>query len=193
MGMEVGMTWYFKGNKLRMENETMGISSIQLYDGNDFWIISPVTGKKKVGSKQAGRTKFLLQRDWWNENMDSAKIAGEENINGIDCYVVLENKGGKAMADHTLWIDKNSLLLIKDQVKNRDINIQNIYSDYKQVDGKIIIPFETETNTNAVVKTTMSVKSIDIKTAISDELFDVEKINVEENKEVMEELKKMMK
>lgn len=193
INIEAEMVWYFKGDKFRLENSMMGMASMQIYDGESFWIMSPLTGKRRILQGSLRRGKFLLKRDWWNENFSNAKITGEEKINKADCYALINESGKKTEENYYLWIDKNTLLLIKDQIKGKGADLVNIYSDYKNFEEKLLMPFKTETTTNNLFTMITVVKDVDIKSKIKDDVFDAEKIDIKENKGMMEELKKLMK
>ncbi len=172
-----------------MPKEMGPMSSIVIYDGKDTWMISSMMGKQKlIGDEEK---QYQIGSDWWGFLSEKAEITGSEKIDSYDCYVVEADEQGDYPYSR-IWIDKNSLVLIKAEREGpNDKKIQMVFSDFKKVKDTWDVPYKTEMLMDGKLMSVVLVKSIEINKNLSDDLFDPEKVEVKGTS--MQDIMKMMK
>lgn len=182
------VTMLKKGRKFRMNMKAkisqtpdmpQGMGNLEsniIYDGNDIWMFSPFTGKKKLSGEEGGQ--YGMQGNWWEQISNKAEVTGTENVNDYECYVV-KFKTGSGAPFTTMWLDKKKLLLVK--CENKKLESQNmvwINSDFKKIKGDWEIPYKTEMYMDSKLISTSTVKSTEIDKGLSEDLFDPNKVSV---------------
>ena len=185
------MKLFTKGEKSRSEivmqfPETAGMpegmgsmQTIIIFDGQDTWMISPFVGKNKLTTKQAEeQMQYQTGMNWWRSISDKAKYIGIERINNRECYV-LEVEAGGASLYNRMWVDKNNLFLVQTEGKNDSgETMRMIFSDFKKIKDNWELPYKTEGFMDEVQMMTILLKSFEINQGLSDDLFDVNKVEV---------------
>jgi len=167
-----------KGVKSRTEmempiGEGKKIPSIIVFDSLEYWMISPLIGKRKISSSEANTYE---EERWW-EKVKEPKILGSENLNGRDCFVV-EYKNDSGKETTKLWVDKKEYLLLKSETTQKKNKITNIYSDFREVYDDLKMPFKIEIYENGKLVNTINFKEIKVNQKLSDDLFNIDKIEV---------------
>jgi outer membrane lipoprotein-sorting protein len=174
-----------KGKKFRMETEMqmpqvpkeMGVTqTIIIYDGKDIWMISSLMGKKKLSDEED--KNYQREMDWWDVISEKAEIVGTEKIGDRECYVVsiLEPKDSPFTR---IWVDKKNLVLVQAESKEPEgETILLVNSDFKKIKDDWEWPYKTEISSGGKLMTTMIVKSLEINTGLSDDLFNPENAKV---------------
>ena len=186
-----------KGDKFRMENtidipempKEMGpIKTIIIHDGEDAWMISSMMGTHKLVGNE--KKQYEMAGDWWAFLPLKAISVGSEKIGSHECHVV-EFEEGEAGPYTKIWIDKNNLRLMKAESMLPDGKMAVMSnSDFRKVAKKWELPYKTELTMDGELLSTVVVKSIEINTNLSAELFDHEKAEVKGPN--MEQMMKMM-
>jgi len=185
------MKLFTKGEKSRSEivmqipeaagmPEGMGsILVVVIFDGQDVWMISPFIGKKKLTAVQAEEQMYYQTgMNWWRSISDKAKYIGIERINNRECYV-LEIEAGGASLYSRIWVDKNNLFLVQTEGKNDSgETMRMIFSDFRKIKDNWELPYKTEGFMDEVQMMTILLKSFEINQGLSDDLFDVDKVEV---------------
>ncbi len=181
-GMTMEATIYKKGPKYRMESVmTAGPGSMPggrtdittIYDGKDYWMISPFIGKQKMTGVSADQQS--INKDWWQALTERGKISGIEKMNGIDCYLVQFDKTVSVPWDN-LWIDTKRLVLIKAERGLGQYCTGAAFSDYRKVKGSFEIPFLTNLyNAGKPIGTTI-VKSVEVNKGFQENFFDPQSV-----------------
>ncbi len=185
------MKLFTKGEKFRSEivmqipeaaGMPEGMSSILvvvIFDGQDAWMISPFMGKKKLTAVQAEEQMYYQTgMNWWRSISDKAKYIGIERINNRECYV-LEIETGRASLYSRIWVDKNNLFLVQTEGKNDSgQTMRIIFSDFRKIKDNWELPYKTEGLMDEVQMMTILLKSFEINQGLSDDLFDVNKVEV---------------
>lgn len=183
-GMLINQTLYRKRpTMLREETTLQGKTSLQVFNGNEGWVINPFTGRETVEAMPEDVVKEMkLQADLDGELIDYAKkgskvsYEGEEDVDGEMAYKLkLIAEKGDLMY---FYIDKATNYLVKQTAKqkNEDGSEQEysiLFSNFKNVEGRTI-PFEMETNTTymgQVYKTPIKILSVEVNKEMSDDLF----------------------
>ena len=187
-----------KGNKFRMDTTTQmpetpdmpeGMETVIIYDGKDTWMISSFMGKKKLSGEE--EKEYQIERDWWDLVSEKAKIVGTEKVDKRECYVVEMEEGGESPFTK-LWFDKKNLDLIKYEVNGPEgETIVLIYSDFRKIKGDWEMPYKIEFYMDDKLMSTSLIKSLELNTGLSDDLFDPNKVKVK-GFDVEEMMRKMM-
>ena len=185
------MKLFTKGEKSRSEivmqipeaaGMPEGMSSmlvVVIFDGQDTWMISPFIGKKKLTAVQAEeQMQYQTGMNWWRSISDKAKYIGIERINNRECYV-LEIEAGRVSLYSRIWVDKNNLFLVQTEGKNDSgQTMRMIFSDFRKIKNNWELPYKTEGFMDEVQMMTILLKSFEINQGLSDDLFDVDKVEV---------------
>ncbi|MDI6850400.1 MAG: outer membrane lipoprotein-sorting protein [bacterium] len=168
-----------KGVKSRTEMEMpikgdKKIPAIIVFDSLEYWMISPVIGKRKISSSEA---KIYGEEERWWEEAKQPNIVGDENLNGRDCFVI-EYKDENGNKTYRLWVEKKEYLLLKSETTEKKNKFTNIYSDFREVYDDLKMPFKIETYKNGKLVSTITFKEIKVNQNLSDDLFNIDKIEV---------------
>ncbi len=183
------MKLFTKGEKSRSEivmqfpeaagmPEGMGsMQTIIIFDGQDNWMISSFTGKTKLTPEQTEeQMQYQTGMNWWQSISDKAKYIGIERINNRECYVLEIEAGGDSLYSK-IWVDKNNLFLVQTEVKNDSgETMRMIFSDFRKIKGEWEFAYKTEGFIDEVPMMTILLKSFEINQGLSDDLFDVDKV-----------------
>lgn len=181
-----------KGEKFRMETrmeapetpempEGMGgMETVVIYDGKDTWMISSFMGKKKLSGEE--QKQYQRERNWWRLVSEKAKIVGTEKVGERECYVVAIEEGGE-LPFTKLWLDKKNLDLTKGESKGpKGETIVWIHSDFRKIKGDWETPYNTEIYADGKLMSTSLVKTLEINTGLSDDLFSPAELKEEKKK-----------
>jgi len=185
------MKLFTKGEKSRSEivmqfpesagmPEGMGsMQTIIIFDGQDTWTISSFTGKKKLTDEQAEeQMQYQTGMNWWRSISDKAKYVGIERINNRECYV-LEIEAGEDSLHSRVWVDKNNLFLVQTESKtDSEETMRMIFSDFRKIKDNWELAYKTEGFIDEVPMMTILLKSFETNQGLSDDLFDVDKVEV---------------
>ncbi|MCK4245124.1 MAG: hypothetical protein KAX20_05810, partial [Candidatus Omnitrophica bacterium] len=187
-----------KGKKFRMEITLptsgipagmAGMKTIIIFDGKDTWMISPFTGKKKLSEEEE---KEYQKVDWWDWVSEKAKIVGTEKVGERECYVV-EVEEEKRVPFTKVWVDKKGLLLVKAEgggpVKKK---MGYLFSDFRKIENGWELPYRIDISIDGSPLYASFVKSLEINSGLSDDLFDPDKVEVK-GSNMQEMIKKMMR
>jgi len=203
--MSSEMKLFLKGEKSRSETlmqlpasagmpeKMRNMLVVVIFDGQNTWMISPFVGKKKLNAVQAEeQMRFQTGMNWWKFISDKTKYIGMESIGGRDCYLLELEIEGKSPYTR-LWVDNNTLFLVQAEGVNSDgDNIQTIFSDFKKVKGEWQLPYKVEVLMNNSQLMTVLVKSLKINKGISEEMFDINHVEIEESN-LQDMIQNMMK
>ncbi len=177
---EIGeITVMRKGVKSRTElNMPVGdgksVNTIIVYDSLEYWMISPIIGKRKISSAEARTYKY----EEWQEKLSSSKVVGEDEFNGKKCFLIEIRSPEKDEVLGKIWLSKEDLIALKMELVQDKKKITTIYSDYRKVYKDIMMPFKIEIFENGVSIQKIIFKDIKVNQGLSDDLFNVDKIEV---------------
>jgi len=185
------MKLFTKGEKSRSETlmkfpESAGMPEgmgsmlvIVISDGQDTWMISPFVGKKKLTDEQAEEQMYSQTgMNWWKFISDKTKYVGIEKIGGRECYL-LELEIERESPYKRIWVDKNRLFIVQAEGDSSDGNkVRTTFSDFRKVKGSWELPYKIEVFINEVQTMAVLTKSLEINKGLSDDLFDVNKVEV---------------
>jgi hypothetical protein len=72
----------------------------------------------------------------WSEGAIGMETVGQDEVNGMPCYVV--RLGPKSEYASTACFDGKSGLLVRTTAKDRDGSAQQVFSDYRSVNGLLV-------------------------------------------------------
>ena len=185
------MKLFTKGEKSRSEivmqfpeaagvPEGMGsMQTIIIFDGQDNWMISSFAGKKKLTNEQAEeQMQYQTGMNWWSSISDKAKYVGMERINNRECYVLEIEAEGDSLYNK-IWVDKNNLFLVQTENKSDSgETMRMIFSDFRKIKGEWELAYKTEGFLDEEPVMTIFLKSFETNQGLSDDLFDVDKVEV---------------
>jgi len=140
-------------NKVREENTIQGLTSIDAYDGQTGWRVSPFGGRKDPQLLSEDDLKGLIEdADVDGQLVDykakghKAELVGHDPVEGTDCYKIkLTLKNGDV---RNYYIDSDSYLEIKMEsqriVRGSLEENETYFGDYEKVDG-VYYPFAFQT------------------------------------------------
>jgi outer membrane lipoprotein-sorting protein len=187
-----GIKIFRKGEKFRVETKTQmaqvpempegmgGMETAVIYDGKDYWMVSPFMGKKKLSPEE---TKgFQKEKEWWKLVSEKGRIVGAEKVDNRECYVV-ELEEGKESPFNQVWIDKKSLDLIKAESKGSEgETITWVFSDFNKIKDDWEMAHKMEMYAEGELTMSTLVKSVEINTGLSDDLFTPPEVKEEKKK-----------
>jgi len=185
------MKLFTKGEKSRSETliqfpEAEGMPTgmgsmlvVVIFDGQDTWMISPFVGKKKLTDVQAEeQINYQTGMNWWKFISDKTKYIGMEKIGGRECYL-LELEIERESPYKRIWVDKDRLFLVQAEGDSSDGNkVRTTFSDFRKTKDSWELPYKIEVFINEVQTMTVLTKSLEINKGLSDDLFDVNKVEV---------------
>lgn len=178
-GMNTPFTMYQKEpDKFRMEIEIMGMSIIQVYDGQKAMVTNPQTGE--VMELTPDQSEQMRRQSLGNDailNPEKFGITytykGKEEVNGKTCHVLEQKFANGDTA--TVYVDATTFLPYKSKSKGLsptggEIEAEQVQSDYRKVDGTMaafsIIIFQ-----GGVEYVRMTISEIVYNTGLDDSLF----------------------
>jgi len=178
-GMTAPMTIYQKEpNKYRMEMEIMGMSMVQVYDGQKAMMTNPQTGELiELTPDQAQQMKKQALGNDATLNPEKYGITyaykGKQEIDGKTCHV-LEQKFAEGDLV-TLYLDGNTYLPYKSRSKGLspsggEVETEVVFGDYRKVDNTMAA-FSMTVYQGGVETVRMTFSEIVYNTGLDDSLF----------------------
>jgi len=181
-------TVYLMGDKMRLESRMempsrsedpdskRVMESVVVYDGADFWMATPATGKRKLSQHEV--QQYQTQRRLWDMISDEAEMTGSETLGEHDCYVV-QLPAEEDEAGVKLWMDKNSRVIVAvEEGSTRGNESRLVNSDFREVEAGWRIPYKTQVYRGDRLLSTLVVKSREVNSDLAESLFDPEALSV---------------
>ncbi len=179
-GTEIPVISYYKRtDKFRMDSSIQEYTFTQAYDGNRGWLINPmmnINEPMELPPSEVENLKFQTDLDGFFYNYQNKnytlEYAGNDKVSGSDTYLILLTKiSGDSMY---FYIDTENYLILKTRSKasvGGDVKyIENIYSDYRKVDG-ILSVYNIKTQVEGMTFTELIYESYDYSTEVPDSIF----------------------
>ena len=179
-GLELPITIYQKRPSfIRSEIVVQGMKIIQVYDGNQGWMINPMMGsmdpidmpseEMKSVKEQADIDGFLVD---WKTKGHTLELVGKEDVEGAEAYHIKVTT--KDTTIRHIYIDADSYLPIQQKGKypsqGKEIEITNLMGSYKKV-GDFMFPFSSESKAEGTTIQKMLMDTIMVNVAMPDSLF----------------------
>lgn len=180
MGMEFPITVFKKRpNLMRMEATIQGMSLVRILDGETAWMINPFEGNPTPQELPEEQRQLMEE----NTNLDghlvdykekghTAELLGKEDIEGTEVYKIkLTLKSGRTMY---YFLDSEYYIELKTVGKGilggQEIETENYYGDYKDVDG-MMIPHAIETKNGGQTILQMNIEKVETNIEIDSSIF----------------------
>lgn len=165
-------------NKFRMEIEVMGMSLVQVCDGEKAMATNPQTGEvmelppdqAEIMKKQSLGNDAILHPEKYGITYT---YKGKEDIDGKSCHVLEQKYANGDIA--TVYLDASTYLPYKTKSKSLsssggEIEVEQVTSDYRKV-GNTMAAFSITTLQGGAEYVRMTINEIVYNTGLDDSLF----------------------
>ncbi len=161
--MTMDMTIKRKGPKVRTEMNMGGMEMVSIFDGKDYWMVTPM-GVQRAPASQSGPAQAF--RD---SLPPDARTAGAETVSGRDCHIIeYKESTGSAVR---LWVDKKTLSPVKSESREGKKTNTVLFSDHRKVSKDYEMPHKIEMIENGKPMGSLVIKSVQVNAGLSDDLF----------------------
>jgi len=166
-------------NKYRMDYELTDLAAIQCFDGKTGWLTAPWTGTPKASVMDEDALKDIKNRaDFegllfnYREKEHNVELAGKDTIEGRIMHKIKLTRKDGGIEYYFIDIENNQLVkrTFKRMIRNKEIEIENVYSDYRMIDG-ILFPFVNETLMNGERYSYIEFEKIELNVAVDNKVF----------------------
>lgn len=173
-------TTILNGKGYRSEADFNGSKFIQVYNEKGGWAINPMAGggAQTMPDVQynAGKDNMYVGGALYNyavNHAGKAELAGKE----LNTYKIVYNSTAAVVT--TFYIDVNTYLLTKmissAEMQGQQVELTISLSDYKKVDGNILLPFTLNMDFGGNFSMATAVKSVDINQPVDLGIFEMPK------------------
>lgn len=181
-----------RGQKIKTEitsdsdefNEVQQLSTTIIKDGNDIYLINPITGKIKI--KDDEKNNYLQDKgtQYWKFNFDDYVYDGIREINKTQTYL-FSKKDDK---NSKIFIDKKNLFVVQQQEISDSDTILITFENYKKIQSDYSMPHTIILKINGKKIMLMELKNIVINPKIDDSEFEVKEEKSIDLQELMKNL-----
>lgn len=183
-GMKIPISITFKKpNMMYQEVEVQGMKILQGYDGKKGWALNPMSGKKEAEAVPEEMNKQMQQQaDFESKLVDykkkgyTAELLGKDDMEGTSVFKLKLTKGDDVT---TFFIDAASYLVLKERTKTvyqgKEMEADEILSDYKNVDGYMIAYSREEREVDAEEGQKMTIDKVELNPTVDDTIFTMPK------------------
>jgi len=201
-GMENDFTmWQKRPNSFRLEVDIQGAKMIQVFDGEVGWYIAPWTGSPDpIDITGFQLSTMEKQSDFdgklynYQEKGYQTELVGTEEMEGTEVFKIKQTD--EEGNEYYSYIDAENYVLLKEvtkiKVDGSEMEVETLYSNYKEQDG-MIIAYNMETRQNGQTVRQANMEEFIFDEEIDDSIFvkppkaeQEENSETEENKEVEE-------
>lgn len=180
MGMEMPFTTVQKRpHKMRIDSSMMGSAFVQAFDGENGWMINPMTGSPDPQDMPETAEKlFRLEADMDGLLVDYAdkgftvEYVGEDEVEGTPVYHLKLDTHNDVEFD--MYFDTEYFLLIKQvrtfTVDESTVSQENYFGNFEEVDG-IVMPFSIEQRQGGQTQTQIMIEKVELGVDVADEQF----------------------
>jgi outer membrane lipoprotein-sorting protein len=163
------------------------MTNITLFDGTDHWAINS-GGKQKLPASDNRASDGDRTLDF----LDGATLAGDETVDGHDCWVIVPNAALKKTKFSKVWLAKHDLILIRGEGEEQGHAMRMQNSDFRKVIGEYQLAYRTELLRDNVSAGTMVIQEVKVNQGLTDDEFNAEKIPQPEGPSLQEMQQMMM-
>lgn len=168
-----------KGNKIRTERHMFQTEQqkeenmIAVCNGAEVWVVLPGELKVQLPIESIDQDKRAGFYYWWLPSFKGAKVIGTEKLLGRELLVIGFEKQPKEKGLHKVWVDKNTLALIKlERVTASGDVMASVFSGFKTIVPGYEVAYKGSTFVNDVLFDRYKVTSLEINTGVSDDVFE---------------------
>ena len=178
-GREFEFTMYLKEpDKLRNEVPMQGQKMIQVFDGENGWMLAPwispepqdLSGMQLEQFKKSANIRGHLYE--WKENGHELEYLGKDEMEGTPVYKLRLTKKDGDVIDY--YLDESTYIPLKQITKttfnNQEVETETYFSNYEMIDG-IAMPMSMR-NTAAQFSSEITIDSIQFNAEVPDKLFE---------------------
>jgi len=179
---DFSMVIYKKAPNLsRTEVDIQGQSMVQAFDGETAWMINPMMGSTEPQKLEGEMAKSIIDQAEFEDPFidyvakgNDVTLEGSDTIGGVECYKIklVVNKDNEEDENIQIYyLDKELYmpLLVKNWVNDMEIN--TYLSDYREVEGGLIMAFKIEVEMMGQPPQIISIDSVDVNVEMDDGLF----------------------
>jgi outer membrane lipoprotein-sorting protein len=145
-------------------------NTVLIYDGTDGWIIEGGNDKTKIPSAEL--TAYTTTNSCWGFHPASAEVDQAHKIPDKNCCVVGLQDGDTR---YELYLCTERLIILEGSTVNAaGRNLHWVHSDFRKVGRDFYFPFKTEVYVDRELQSTTVVRSIEVNTGLTDEVFDAD-------------------
>jgi len=157
MGMEIpSKTTILNGKGMKQEMEVMGSSSITCCTDKGGWSINPMAGGSDpvdMPAEQYNMAKSQMQIGApfinYIESGLKVELLGKEQVGSSAAFKIKLTRPDNSFS--TYYFDSNTYYLIKSvqkgNMQGQEVEMENLYSNFKKLDFGYTMPFTTKLNT----------------------------------------------
>lgn len=168
--------------RMRIEFTLQGVTSVQVFDGEHGWRMSPFEGHlvpqplpAEVEEEAAAEADIDGPLIDWKAKGHKVELEGRETIDGSEAYVLkITLKNGSVLRD---YLDAESFrrkrAVSNRQARGRTVQVTATFGDYRKADG-VLFPHLIEVEAaGRPQKLRVVVNTIEINPPLSDDLFEM--------------------
>ena len=170
-----------KPNMMYQEVEVQGMKIVQAYDGKSGWSVNPMSGKTEAEATPAEMNKSMdEQASFESKLVDykqkgyTAELLGKDDFEGTEVFKIKLTKKEDVI---TYFIDATSYLVLKERTKSvyqgKEIEADNILSDYKSVDGYMVAHSMEAREVDSAEGQKLIIESVELNPKVEDSLFKI--------------------
>ena len=178
--MELPMTieWSRPG-MVRQEINVQGQTIVQAYDGENAWMIMPMTGSTEPQEMpEEAAAQFREQADYegalvnYKEKGHTAEYMGMEDVEGTPAHKIkLTRKGGE---EDIYYLDGDAFIEIKSifkrELQGQPMEVEITYGDYKEVGG-IMMPHSLDLTMGGQQTGVVTIEKIEVNPGLDAKIF----------------------
>lgn len=181
MGEFVMVIYKKSPNLSRTEIDFQGQLMVQAFDGETAWMINPMMGGSEPQKLEGEMAKGIIDQAVFEDPFidydakgHEVTLEGDEAIEGVECYkvkLVMNKNNTEDESTQIYYLDKELYLplLVKSRANNMEIN--TYMSDYREVEGGLIMAFKIEVEVMGQPPQVVSIDSVAVNEEMDDGLF----------------------
>ncbi|MBI5060226.1 hypothetical protein HZB60_10655 [candidate division KSB1 bacterium] len=145
-------------------------NSVWIFDGTDGWIIEGGKAKTKIASTDL--KAYTTTNSCWGFHASSAEVDQAHKIPDKNCCIVGLQDGDTR---YELFLCTERLIILEGSTTDKaGRSLHWVHSDFRKLGGDFSFPFKTEVYIDRELQSTTIVKSIEVNSGLTDDLFDAD-------------------
>ncbi|HVZ97521.1 MAG TPA: hypothetical protein VG847_11640 [Chitinophagaceae bacterium] len=174
-------TTLLNGKGYRSEAQFNGQTLVRVYTDKGGWAINPFEGGGNAQAMDATEYKSVKDDIYVGGSLYNYAVnhTGKADLEGTDgnAYKIVYTAPDSAAS--TFYIDTTSYLLTKmvrtGFMQGQQVDVATSLSDYKKIDGNIVVPFTLNIDFGGNFSMTTTVKSVDVNKPVDPGIFEMPK------------------